>query len=39
MVAEMLGKKKFIWYQNIFSFNENKFVFNEIYFHYITFFA
>ena len=28
----------FSWYCNIFLFNQNKFVFNEIYFYYITFF-
>ena len=39
MVAEMLQKWKLIWYKNIFSFNQNNFVFNKIYFHYITFFS
>ena len=39
MVAEMLQKWKFIWYKNIFSFNQNNFVFNKTYFHYITFFS
>ena len=29
----------FSWYENIFSFNQNKFVFSKIYFHYATFFS
>ena len=31
-------KNKNSWYGNIFSFNQNNFVFNKTYFHYITFF-
>ena len=38
LVAEMLQKQNFIWYETIFSFNQNKFVFNKIYFHYMNFF-
>ena len=30
MVDEML-EKKFMWYQNIFLFNQNKSIFNKIY--------
>ena len=29
----------FSWYENIFSFNQNKFVFSKIYFYYATFFS
>ena len=32
MVAEILEKYKIIWYENLFSFNQNDFVFNKIYF-------
>ena len=30
MVAEMLQKWNFIWYECIFTFNQNNFVFNKI---------
>ena len=35
----MLQKQKFIWYEKIFLFNQNKFVYNKVYFHYITVFS
>ena len=37
-LAEMLQKWKFIWYQNIVSFNQSNLVFSKICFHYIIFF-
>ena len=29
----------FSWYQNMFLYNQNRFVFNEMFFYYITFFS